>query len=139
MSLATMANGIRAERAANAAAAPAARERNRLAAGRQWKESKRRAWEKARPAFEGAFQRQFTPERFFYTSGERNRNQFVKVPINHEGKLLPWVNVYNGQSRAPLLHVRPIDAPEDDETMLQCAPEAMYGELAKPVVHWELA
>lgn len=137
MSLHAMAETVRSERRRLEAAAPAGRRKNRVARVRQWKEQKRRAWDKARPIFEAAFGRQFTPERFTFEPGTRNGNQYTKVTINYEGKLLAFVNAYNEGSR-PWLYVRPVDAPEDDLKTIQVAPDAIYAELAKLIEKWGL-
>lgn len=140
MSLYAMAETVRAEQRRIIAAAPGARRKNAQYAADQWKEQKRRAWAKARPVFEGAFRREFTPERFTYTRGKRSAlDKFTKVAINYEGKLLAFVDIYSAQEGWPRLSVRPIDAPADDTKTIQCNPSALYYELAKLIDKWGLA
>lgn len=142
MSLSAMVSGVRAERATALADAPAALERNRLAAGRQWKERKRRAWEKARPVFEAAFKRQFSPHRFYYDEGIQNHCPYVIVSINYEGKLWAQVKAFNNEGGARYLYIHSIDAPEDRATRLdadKAARAQLYNKVAALVEEWELA
>ncbi len=136
--LTDMVDSVRAERRRLEAGAPAGREKNRLYAARQWKERKRRAYEKARSVFEGAFRRQFFPERFTYWTGEANRCQYTGIGINFEGKLWAYCHVYNEPTR-PTLVVRPVGCDADVEKRLNVNPEALYGELAKLIEKWGLA
>lgn len=143
MSLKAMTETVRAERKRLEAAAPAARQKNRLAAGRQWKERKRRAWDKARPIFEAAFQRQFSPHRFWYEAGTQNRCSYVKVSINYEGKLWAHVKVFDREG-ARYLYVHPIDTPMDDAKLLDAPNDIdirakLYGKVAALVEEWGLA
>ena len=134
-----MADNIRAERQHAVAKAPTQRLENRLYAARRRRENNRRAWERARPIFEAAFRRQFSPHRFYYEPGERNRCQYIRVGINYEGKLWAFVNVYNGDGGAPVLQVRPLDAPDADAKLLNLSSAKLYPALAKLVEEWGLA
>lgn len=141
MSLHAMAETVRAERRRVEQAAPAARRKNALEASRVWREQKRRAWEKARPVFEGAFGRSFAPGRFTYESGTQNRTQFIKLSMNFEGKLRAFVKVFNGES-VSYLYVRPIDAPEGETKQIR-VPDSyfmrdLYSEVAALVEKWGL-
>lgn len=138
-----MADKVRVERRRLEAAAPAQRHENQIAAGRQWKERKRRAWEKARPIFEAAFQRQFSPHRFYYETGTQNRCSYVKVSINYEGKLWAHVKVFDKEG-ARYLYVHPIDTPIDDAKLLDAPNETearakLYSKVAALVEEWGLA
>lgn len=135
-----MADTVRAERARLQHATADAQRRNRLNAGERWRERKRRAWSKARPVFEAAFQRQFSPQRFSYTAHERNRCPYVKVSINYEGKLLAWVNVYD-ESGVAYLQLRPVDAPDADTKQVQVGVDAagLYSKVAALVEEWGIA
>jgi hypothetical protein len=143
MSLKAMADNVRAERRRLEAAAPAQRIENQLAVKRQWEERKRRAWDKACPIFEAAFQRQFSPHRFWFTTGTQNRRPYVKVSINYEGKLWAHVKAFDREG-ARYLYVRPIDAPEDKATLLDALNESLmrdrlYDKVAALVEEWGLA
>lgn len=112
--------------------------KNKVYAAAQWKEQKRRAWAKARPTFEGAFGRQFSPERFYYETGTKNRRQFIKVAINYEGKLWAFVKVFNGDNHPAYLYLHPIDGAEDAPKLIQI-PSAygdLYNRVAKLVEKW---
>lgn len=143
MSLKAMADNVRAERRRLETAAPAQRVANQLAVRRQWSERKRRAWDKARPIFEAAFQRQFSPHRFYYETGRQNRCDYVKVSINYEGKLWAHVKVFDGEG-ARYLYLHPIDTPMDDAKLLDAPNDverraALYGKVAALVEEWGLA
>lgn len=133
-----MADRVRAERARQAANAPAALAEAKQLAGRQWKERKRRAFERAIPLFREAFGRDFSPHRFTYEDSEINTCQCVVVSINYEGKLYAFVRVVDGERNTPYLNARPIDAPPSDETRIGwgCDPA---DDLAKQIVKWGLA
>lgn len=138
-----MADTVRTERRRLERAAPAQRQKNALTARRQWKERKRRAWERSRPVFEAAFQRQFSPHRFYYEAGTQNRCPYVKVSINYEGKLWARIKVYDSEG-VSYLCVHPIDSPEDDAKLLNIptAPDErakLYDAVAALVEEWKLA
>lgn len=133
-----MAETVRAERRRIEAAAPASRRKNALSTKRQWKERKRRAWDKTKPTFEAALGRQFTPERFTFTPFSRGSHQYVRVSINYEGKLFAFMHIFNDDNRVPWLNVRPIDAPDKDARALQCEDDVLYDKLASLIEEWGL-
>lgn len=139
MSLKAMADNVRAEKQRALKAAPAVRRENMRRAAIQEREARRRAWERTRPIFEAAFQRQFSPHRFTYKIGSNNGYTLVTVSINYEGKLLAYCEVYLGEgSRTPTLYVQPMDESEPARA-LTVSREALHGELSKLVEKWGLA
>jgi hypothetical protein len=135
-----MAETVRAEKRRLQKAAPTARRDNAIAAARVWREQKRRAWDKARPVFEGAFGRQFAPGRFTYERGVHNRNQFIKLSMNFEGKLRAFVKVYN-EKGVHYLYVRPLNVPEAETKSILVPTDRrdLYGRVAELVEEWGLA
>lgn len=138
MSLKAMADNVRAEQARAKAGLPAAEQRNREAAARQWKERKRRAFERAAPVFREAFGRDFSPHRFTYEAGEINTCPCVTVSINYEGKLYAYCRVVESGRDAPYLYARPMDAPASDEQRIGWGRD-LQDDLARRIVEWGLA
>src|SRR4051812_15238868 len=131
MSLHAMAETVRAEKRRVNKAAPAARRKSALEASRVWREQKRRAWERARPVFEGAFGRSFAPGRFTYESGTQNRTQFITLSMNFEGKLHVFVKVFN-EDGARYIYIRPLDLPEGEtkQILIPTDKRELYGRVA---------